>query len=245
MPKDKTVYNWSLAYAVSEGEVDWWRESYKLNCDCARAIERAIDKHYQNDRLEECAKDLVDEYGFKRMFWVLANTLQQKKDDGRFSEENRKWSKAFYIPEDDVRWHFCVESHPGLTDLFLNQVRHAYQDLGLFNSSHCSEETNYEDKLVIIKGMSLKDEYKTPDNQLFYCTEGNGCRPNALGTKVFGFHLNDMERGYYRRSQIEGVIDEQYIPDWAKSKLTVLFGGEDEGEDEGEGEDPSLEIGGM
>lgn len=239
MPKDKTVYTWSLSDAIDENELELWRESYKLNCDCARAIERAIDRHYKDDRLEECAKDLIDEYGFKRMFWVLANTLQQKPDDGRFSQENRKWSNGFYIPADDVRWHFCVESHPGLTDLFLNQVRQAYQDLDLFDSSHCSDDGEYKDKLVIIKGMSLKDEFKTPDNQLFYCNGGFGCHPSSRGRKVFGFHLNDMERGYYLRDQIEGVIDEQYIPDWAKSKLEVLFGGDDQGEDS------SMEIGGM
>lgn len=231
MPKDKSVYSWSKSDAIAEGELEWWRDSYRLNCDCARAIERAIEKHYKNDRLEECAKDLIDEYGFKRVFWVLANTLQQKTEDGRFSPENRKWSKGFYIPSDENRWHFCVESHPGLTDLFLNQARRAYHALGLFDSSHCNTETDYEDKLVILKGMTLKDEYKTPDNQLFYCKGGFGCHPNSLGRKIFGFHINDMENGTYTRDQIEGVIDEQFIPDWAKSKLEVLFGGDDQGED--------------
>ena len=50
------------------------------------------------------------------MNWVLANTVQQKKEDGRFSQENKAWARQIYIPHDEVRWHFCVESHPGLTD---------------------------------------------------------------------------------------------------------------------------------
>lgn len=225
--KDKFVYRYSLKDAIVDKEKDLWRVSYKLNCDCARAIERAIDAHYYNDRLEDCAQELIDEFGFARVNWVLANTVQQKPDDGRFSEENRKWSKGFYIPKEDVNWHFCVESHPGLTDLLINQARKAYADLGLFDSSHCTDEQDFEDKLVIIKGSALKDEYKTPENQLYYANGGFGCKPNSLGAKVFGFHVIDGDNGYYTRSSIEGVIDEQYIPDWAKENLEKLLNGQE------------------
>lgn len=225
--KDKFVYRYSLEDAIKDNERDLWRQSHKLNCDCARAIERAIDAHYQDNRLDECAKDLIGEYGFTRVNYVLANTVQQKPEDGRFSQDNREWAKNFWIPKEEGNWQFCVDSHPGLTDLFINQARQAYKDLGLFDNSHCTEEQNYEDHLLIIKGASLKDEYKTPENQLFYATDGNGCKPNSLGTKVFGFHVADGEKGYYRRSSIEGVIDPQYIPDWAKENLEKLLSGEE------------------
>ena len=178
--KDKFVYRYSLEDAIKDNERDLWRESHKLNCDCARAIERAIDAHYQDNRLEECAKDLIGEYGFTRVNYVLANTVQQKPEDGRFSQDNREWAKNFWIPKEEGNWQFCVDSHPGLTDLFINQARQAYKDLGLFDNTHCTEEQNYEDHLLIIKGASLKDEYKTPENQLFYATDGNGCKPISL-----------------------------------------------------------------
>ena len=45
---------------------------------------------------------------------------------------------------DDVRWHFCVESHPGLTDLFVHQMRQAWQRLGLFESQSCLPEDDGE-----------------------------------------------------------------------------------------------------
>ena len=108
------------------------------------------------------------------MNWVLANTLQEKSHDGRFSQENKKWAKGFFIPSDDVRWHFCVESHPGLTDLFINQAREAWQKLGLFDQSHRSEDNDYAGKLLILKPSVLKDEYKASDYQLFYAESGFG-----------------------------------------------------------------------
>lgn len=44
MPEHKPLYLYSLKEAVELGEKDEWRESYLENCDCARAIERAIDE---------------------------------------------------------------------------------------------------------------------------------------------------------------------------------------------------------
>lgn len=174
MADHKPLYRWSLQDAVTHNEVQDWRDSYRENCDCARAIERAIADQYHDNILENGTKDIIDRYGFDRVNWVLANTLQEKAHDGRFSQDNKRWAKGFFIPSDDVRWHFCVESHPGLTDLFINQTREAWQKLGLFDASHCSEDNDYAGKLLILKPSVLKDEFKASDYQLFYAESGFG-----------------------------------------------------------------------
>ena len=129
------LYEWSLDDAIRNGERDLWRESYKENCDCARAIERVIDENYHDNILEDCVKQIIGRYGFDRVNFVLANTVQQKKDDGRFSEDNKKWARSFHIPRDDVRWHFAADSHTVLTNAFLNQARSAWNALGLFDQT--------------------------------------------------------------------------------------------------------------
>ena len=142
MQEHKPLYLYSREEALRHGERDQWRDSYRENCDCARAIERAIAENYRDNRLGDCASGILDRYGFTRVNWVLANTIQQKSYDGRFSEDNKRWAKQFYIPNDDIRWHFTVESHPGLTNLFVEQVRDAWQSLGLFDASHCLPDDN-------------------------------------------------------------------------------------------------------
>ena len=97
MPKIKPLYPFSLKEAVSLGEKALWRESYLENCDCARAIERAIDEHYDGMRLNSCAKEVIDRYGFDRVNFALANTLRQSIDDGRYSEDNKKWAQRFSV----------------------------------------------------------------------------------------------------------------------------------------------------
>ena len=211
MADHKPLYRWSLQDAVTHNEVQDWRDSYRENCDCARAIERAIADQYHDNILENGTKDIIDRYGFDRVNWVLANTLQEKAHDDRFSQDNKRWAKGFFIPSDDVRWHFCVESHPGLTDLFINQTREAWQKLGLFDASHCSEDNDYAGKLLILKPSVLKDEFKASDYQLFYAESGFGCSPTASGRKVFGKFLKDGENTSFNRSDFLGVIKDECI----------------------------------
>ena len=226
MPEYKPLYQWSRDYAVRCNECDLWRESYRENCDCARAIERSISNHYHDNRLEDCTQEIIDRYGFDRVNWVLANTIQENRDDGRFSQNNKTWAKGFHIPRDDVRWHFCVESHPGLTNIFTNQARRAWQALGLFDASHCDSEQDgqldYEGKVLVLKGDVLKDQYKTPENQLFLAEGGFGCRPDSRGRKVFGKFLKDGEDTHFYREDFAGILKDEYLPGWAREKLDGL-----------------------
>lgn len=226
MSEHKPLYIWSLDYAVRSNERDLWRESYRENCDCARAIERAINENYRDNCLNDCIQPIIERYGFDRVNWVLANTIQEKQDDGRFSQENKAWAKGFYIPQDDIHWHFCVEAHPGLTNIFTNQARRAWQALGLFDASHCEsekdEQLDYEGKVLVLKGDVLKDQYKTPEDQLFLAESGFGCRPNSRGRKVFGKFLKDGEDTHFYREDFAGILKDEYLPDWAREKLNEL-----------------------
>lgn len=219
MDKYVPLYLFSLKEAKEYEEVDKWRKSHSANCDCARTIERAIRDNYKNNVLEKCINDIVKAYGLDRVNWVLANTIQQNKTDGRFSEDNKKWAKDIWIPREEHCWQFVVDSHPGLVDLFVNQARAYYKDLGLFDSSHCTDEKDYAGKVLVITPRTLKDEYKTADFQLFFATSGFGCDPRAIGSQVNGYFLKDDEFTHFRRQNFFGVIDEQYLPEWAKEKL--------------------------
>lgn len=228
MYEHKPLYTLSLTEAVRNNERDLWRESYKENCDCARTIEKAIAAayEYEKSRLNDCAEPIIKQFGFNRVNWVLANTVKMKNYDGRFSQKNKKWAEQWHIPQDDVRWHFCVESHPCLTDIFIDQTQKLWNNLGLFERQHCVSEDDgqidYEGKVVVIDPCILKDEYKTPDDQLFYVSGGFGAHPSARGRKVFGEFLKDGEKTHYYREDILGVLKDEYIPEWAQDKADEI-----------------------
>ena len=94
-------YPYSAAEARKRNELSLWRESHRANIACRNAIEDAIRQNFDGMNLQtDCLKTVLDEYGFKRTAWVLANTLHELKWDGRFSYANKHWAEKIYIPTD-------------------------------------------------------------------------------------------------------------------------------------------------
>ena len=156
---------------------------------------------------------------------MLANTVQEKEHDNRFSEDNKLWARKFRIPDDKERWRFSVDAHPGLTDIFIHQARKAWQALGLFENSQCEQddyEQDYTGKLVVLRPDIQKDEFKTPEDQLFWVDGGNGARPHAIGRKVYGKFLKDGQKTHFFRSDILGVLKDEFIPEWAREKFAEM-----------------------
>lgn len=232
MSKYKPLYRYTLENAQEYDEVDQWRESHRENCRCANDITEAINSSYHDNRLDDCAQPIIDKYGFTRVNWVIANTIREGIQDGRYSAENKKWAEGFDVLSDDQNnWHFCVTAHPGLVDIFTNQLRAAWDQLKLFSRAETIDESNYEQQLLILKPTVLIDEFQQPDYQLFYATGGFGCDPKKLGAKVFGFFFRDDEHTSFRRNDFYGVINEESLPEWAREKLEIirnLHSGEDE-----------------
>lgn len=227
MSEHKPLYRRSMSSAIQEDEIVLWRESYRENCDCARAIEKIIAAHYDGRRLgDHLAGQVIEQYGFDRVNWVLANTLRENHHDGRFSRENVYWATQFPVPKEDVNRRFCVEAHPGLTNLFLNEVRNAWKGLGLFDRSHCHSETegelNYTGQVLVIRPNVLKDAYKTPEDQLFLAEGGFGCSPHSRGRKVFGIFLKDSEKTHFYREDFLGILKDEHLPEWAAEKLAEM-----------------------
>ena len=135
--KDATpVYPYSAAYAREHGELDAYRTSHKENVACKQAIEAAIRAHYRDNSLgKEGAQQVIEQFGLKRVQYVLANTVRQMDWDGRISNDNKAWAKNIPVYEDKDHWgndrnlDFVVASHPGLTDLFTTQVRREAKEL--------------------------------------------------------------------------------------------------------------------
>jgi hypothetical protein len=85
-----------------------------------------------------------------------------------------------------------------------------------------SQNHDYTSKLIVVKACELKPEYRTADSQLMLCSHGNGARPNAIGTSVFGHELFSGENVCYGRHQIEGIANPAKMPDWAVEKMAVI-----------------------
>ena len=134
------LYKHSRADAVEMDELERWKLSYKANCECMEAIEKAIREHFDGMYLDrECVNEVFSEYGYDRTMWVLAATICCKDYDGRFSNSNKEWAKGIIttdISTDEMR-RYAVDSHPAVLDGFTSEVRKQYKALGLLDNKKC------------------------------------------------------------------------------------------------------------
>lgn len=97
------VYPYSLNEAKRNGELEQYQESLRENNRCADFIEDTINANFDGYHLgHDVAKMAIAEFGYDRVNFVLANTLQQLDHDGRFSRDNKEWAKSIYIPENKI-----------------------------------------------------------------------------------------------------------------------------------------------
>ena len=217
-------YEYSLDNARNCNEVDEWRASHKANIECKKAIEDLIADNYKDNHFNpDFAVDVIKEFGFDRVNFILQYNLKQAQNDGRYSEKNKEWGTELYAPESNMRMDYLISSHPILLDSFIDKVRSEWDKLNLWNSSHCISKTglNLEGKILVISPSRMNDKYKTPEDQLFMATGGFGCSPSASGRAVYGYFLKDDEHCRWNRDAFIGILKDEYIPDWVKEKYDL------------------------
>lgn len=224
MAEHKELYPWSAQEAKQSDEMSKWQASHDENCRCARAIEEGIRQNFDGTHLNrEFLNDVIAEFGFDRVNWVLANTIRCKSDDGRFSPSNKAWANEFRIPREDSGYAFAVQSHPAVVDGVILEARKQWHALNLFDRGHCLSEQHgaidYTGKVLVMKPSMLKDKYKSPDYQLFMATGGFGCEVGKQGNSVHGYFLKDMEEATFRRNDFYGVIKRDFLPQWAWDQI--------------------------
>jgi len=221
------LYPYSAKEARERNELSLWRESHRANIACRGAIEDAIRRSFDGMHLDkDCITPVLEEYGYKRTEWVLAATLQELNWDGRFHPANKEWAARHYIPRDERHIaDITVRSHPAVLDGFVSFYRKAVQALNLFGAEHCvgdRAEQDFTGKVLVLSPDTLKESCWSQADQLWYAHDGFGCRPHAIGRSVRCTCLDDGEMTRWNRDEFIGVLDEKYLPDWAREKLMEL-----------------------
>ena len=215
------LYRGSLAEARRRNQIDLWQESLRENIRCKDAIEEAIRRDFDGMHMRfDCIEPMIRDFGFLRIAWVLANTLQQKNWDGRFSSQNRAWAAQFPVPKEDRVIQYIVESHPAVLNGFVSEYREVLQRSGLFGIEQCEADSfasqSCEAKVLVLSPDILRGGYWSRGNQLWLALED--LKDNAVRCIC----LWDDEITSWNRNQLIGVLKEEYLPDWAKEKPEQL-----------------------
>lgn len=76
--------------------------------------------------------------------------------------------------------------------------------------------------MFVLSPDTLKESCWSQENQLWYAHDGFGCSPHAIGRSVRCTCLSDGEMTRWNRNEFIGVLDDQFLPEWAKPKLAEL-----------------------
>ena len=83
-------------------------------------------------------------------------------------------------------------------------------------------EQDYTGKVLVLSPDVLREQYWGQKYQLLYAQSGFGCKPHSSGRAVFATSLADGETARWNREDFVGVLDDKFLPEWAKPKLAEL-----------------------
>lgn len=213
------LYRGSREEAEQYGDADRWDRSFRENICCAGDIERSIRSGGEADLV-------LERYGLNRTMYVLAHSVKTSEPGTAFSESCKNWSAEVRTRSDrKYGRYFRVDARPRDLEAFIEKVQAAFHDIGLFDREYCDPslwDADLVGRVLVLSPDSLKEEAWTETNQLWLASGGFGCRPNARGRAVYAVCLGDGEEARWNRSDFLGVLDERYLPDWARQKLDKL-----------------------
>lgn len=124
--KDTAIGNMQTAvHKVIKARRDEYLKALNYHTDCKNDLETAIRNNYDGMHINAGFENkLIHKYGLDEVAYVLANTVQYKYDDGRFSRDNKAWANGIAIEEKEGhRGQFIMETHPAVLDAFIDRIR--------------------------------------------------------------------------------------------------------------------------
>lgn len=165
------IYPYTLDFAVEHAAADEYLDSRKLNIDCKNAVENAIRTHFDGLHLAHDAVDSVlEEYGWERLAYVLACTVQHKESDGRFSRGTKEWAASIPVAENisrgmDLNNDYVIDSHPAVLDGFIGLARDKFVELEKMEQQKKAEPFIAQYYVVNdAYGVKVEREYQYFDN---------------------------------------------------------------------------------
>lgn len=164
------IYKRPAWYAKKHEEMDCYYASHSINIACKEAIESAIAEHYPNKLVTtESVQQVIEQFNYERVFYVLAATIQEKEGDPNISAKNKEWAKKFHITEDmdgekrNRNHDFFVKSYDsGLIDIFIKIARKEF-----LLTQPLTKEEIIQEADRILKSLQEKKEPNSPDGKKF------------------------------------------------------------------------------
>lgn len=114
----------STAYRLYEQNL----QKYDTKLKCRDAIEGLIKEKYTGGKTpRNAARGIIDQYGWKCVKSVLANTIISNTGYRCFDRETRRWAARINLSEKRDSQELAVKVNPAYVDTFIKQARHYHR----------------------------------------------------------------------------------------------------------------------
>lgn len=122
----KPIYLNTLDYASQHDERDMYSDSHYVSAHCSTDITNGIKNNYDGMHLKSGFEDeIIQKYGLERVEYVLATTVMEQIEDGRYSPDNKKWAQSLAISqeEDERKFISITDAHPAVINGLIDRIR--------------------------------------------------------------------------------------------------------------------------
>jgi len=122
------LYKNDMMVAKEKNELAVWRDSFRESCKCAKAIDKALNDNFADNRLDtdKALDTVIAEYSEERVLHILAAQVVNHDWDGRYHNNVKAWAKeqvkglSAEFMEDSRDYY--LNAHPILIDGLVTKV---------------------------------------------------------------------------------------------------------------------------
>jgi hypothetical protein len=188
----------------SDMEQLWQYQNYVLMCG-------AVPYHYIHVLCDsyiysQMVRTMEDSIGQELLkcsddVWVFGN--ENAEEARRTIELSKKLNKpVLYVSEDNLKNEALIRQND--------------DPLTKNDCIENSDEMNYENQIIVLNPLVLKNEHRNTDNSLWKAYNGFGCTYGARGQAVFATNLLTGEKTHWERSDFLGIVEPLRLLKWMK-----------------------------
>jgi len=95
----------------------------------------------------------------------------------------------------------------------------------LFTQEDCLQtgyDMSIDGKVIVLHPSALPEDFVQAKYQMYFCTGGNGSKPNPIGRSIFTVSLAEGEKIRWNRSDVLGILKPELLPEYAQLQLSQI-----------------------
>jgi hypothetical protein len=95
----------------------------------------------------------------------------------------------------------------------------------LFSEEDCLQtgyEMSIDGKVIVLHSSALPKDFVQAKYQMYFCTGGNGSKPNPIGRSIFTVSLAEGEKIRWNRNDVLGILKPELLPEHARLQLSQI-----------------------